>query len=125
MPPLFKIKVPWWARLIGWWKRRRFEKRDRAEKLKTQRVPVYMGSLFGNTRWRDGKPEPWVHRTHRWDLYETAAGERSFRFIAIGPRCGRNGEDHPQHVLITRWMHGSWDFSWDDLREGKVLGWNR
>jgi hypothetical protein len=123
----FVIKAaPWWVRLLGWWRRRKFEKKDRAEKLRLQKVPVWQGVIIGKTRHVD-LSEPNTFQTHRWDFYETPAGQRTVKFVRMsGYGQGKSGEDHPWHALIvTPWLHGKYRFDWAKTAKehGSPYGW--
>lgn len=117
-----------WARLIGWWRRRRWEKRDRAEKLRLRATPAYVGTLVGITSWRqEGGAPNWEQQTHRYDLYETPAGIRSYHFIRLaGPGSDPNGRDHMMHINVTAWIARKLEIDWETTRvKGGCWGWRK
>lgn len=125
----FSTKAPWWARFVGYWRRRRWERADRAEKLAARARLNFVGSIVGQTNWHSEKP--WTQNTHRWDFYESETGKRSVIFIRMGGterRKKEKGEDHVLHAsVVTPWLHNKWDMAWDKTVEkgNAPWGWRR
>lgn len=121
-------KTPWWSNLLGWINRTRRQWRERKRLIANRRRLIYKGSVLGETQWV-GSSTPHATLTHRWDLYEAGDGTRKVKFTRVGSSSAKKppaeGEDHPRYSLILRWQSKQWDFSWEDLREGKLKGWNR
>lgn len=118
----FETRVPFWAKLIGWLRRCHWERKDRAEKLRVQRTPVYMGSIIGKTDYVDAG---YKAETHRWDCYETPLGERSVKFIRMGGYGqDKGGVGHPLHAMtITPWLEHQWECDWAKTRQEGCQPW--
>lgn len=119
--------LPWWAihaRLIGWWRRWRKERADRAEAIRKHHAQVWVGRLTGKTHWQD---RGYDQITHEWEFFESPAGVRRVEFRAIVDfTCKKDGRDHPLYEIISQWLNHRYDIDWNTTRKtGKVAGWRR
>lgn len=106
---LRRVRVPLWARAIGWlnaWLA------ARAARRAAQRKVHHVATVYAWTYWTDLK-----QYSRSWYICrEDGRGRRSFEYGSSHHLLRR---DHKQHVayaaVITRWMTG--DFSNERLRE--------
>lgn len=129
-------RTSWLSRLRGWLARRKQDKleRKRAEQRRLeheqeQRVPRFVCSIIGSTTYMEGAQELYTTPTHRWDLYETGAGERSVKFIQLQGYGGRpGGDDHQRHARIVKpWLERKLelDYAKTLAAPDKPVGWYR
>lgn len=122
-------RTPWWAKVLGWWARWR---RDRADRLlaamrrsqheRGLHEPRFMISIVGTSHYIN-KPEQ-IFSTHRWDLYETPAGERSLKFIPLHSSADvADGADHRTHShFLTPWLNGVYTMDYEKTARAQRRG---
>lgn len=116
----FKIKIPWWAMIVGSVRRWFRERADRRRALISQRTPIYQGTLVGKSTWTTTDVS---FISHQWDCFETPAGERSAKFTA--GNCYAKEIRHDMYSrIVLPWLHGKVNIDWRKTRSENVVHWS-
>lgn len=96
---LRNVKVPIWAKVLGWWRNRRFV---RAQKKEVVHVATLRAWVW-ESQWKQ-------HHFSTYILYRNGYGKRWYEFNQAHILHGDWRKHHGIYgTLVVPWMHGEWD----------------
>lgn len=94
---IFPVKVPWHARLRGWWNSRRARRN-------AWKTPRHIATVCQWTYWTDAK-----HYSQQWYSCYEQKGKRKFEYTSNSPTLKSRGPDSAAFALVVRpWLLGGW-----------------